>query len=125
MSNALTLPGVEPPAEDRVEALCVALSAAIGNRTGHHPNVTARWRHDMRLLVTHGPLGTATNHVPPDTVAHVIDVTFAAETWWADRITNPGFLRKHWPRIATATTNARPRRPSADTAALVGKLRNL
>jgi hypothetical protein len=127
MSNPLpTLPGVDPPFLDRVDALCARLADHLEARNGRRPTVTVKWRRDMRLLCERGPLGHAAQAVDTAEVALVVEATFDHETWWADRITDPGFLRKHYLRIGReAAAASRKGTASPKAAALIAKLRDL
>ena len=112
-----------PPSQDeQVEALCAMLADLIASGVGRRPTITMKWRRDMRLLVQRGPTGFAPQALDPSRVAAVLQVTFTAGTWWADKVRDPGFLRKHWARIAAESD--RVRMPSAATVDLVGLLRD-
>lgn len=127
MSDTLpTLPGIDPPFVDRVEALCQRLADILGERNGRRPTVTVKWRRDMRLLCERGPLGHAAQAVDTAEVQAIMEATFTHETWWADRITDPGFLRKHYLRIGReAAAASRKGSASPKAAALIAKLRDL
>lgn len=99
----------------------------MAETTGRRKRVTLNWQRDMRLLIERGPLGFDPAPEPADRIARVIEATFGYETWWATRITDPKFLRKHYVRIVQAADEAARNAPApvADTAALIGKLRGL
>lgn len=128
MSDTLpTLPGVDPPADVAAEALCELLADGIAALLGRRPTVTASWQRDMRLLLTKGPLGAVGDPVPAAQVTQVIEWTYRAETWWAERITSPKFLRKHYLRILAEARRAAKSAPRAtpEVASAIGKLRGL
>lgn len=92
-----------------VEALCTELADAIARyrgTDGARPTVTANWRRDMRLLLAHGPLGTAKSSVEPSNVRGCLAVVFteladpdASGFCWANVVDSPLALRRHWWKI--------------------------
>lgn len=126
MSNLpLPITPAVPDITDVSVELCDTLAGLIGEQTGFTPVTTMGWRRDMRLLLEHGPIGTAKQPLNPSDVRDVLYGTFEHQTWWADKITDPRFLRKHYPRIYRAVADARPQVSEADQLAAMDQLRNL
>ena len=127
MDNQLALieGGAPPSATEAAAPLCAYLAQRIGERTGFTPNHDLMsWHRAMRLLMEKGPTGVD----QPLDAAYVkltIDRTYDNETWWADKITHPDFLRKHFPRIAQAARESVPAVPVEQKAAAADVLRNL
>jgi hypothetical protein len=115
------LPDMPLTVEQESERCCDHLAARINGLTGRTPRVTASWRRDMRLLITNGPVGYIGNPETPESIHAVIDGTFDHHTWWADKITGPNFLRKHYVRISSAI----PMKRSGDVTAMIDQLRSL
>ena len=115
------LPDMPPTVEDESESLCHYLATRMGELSGRTPTVTAAWRRDMRLLITNGPIGYTGVPEPAASVLNVLAGTFDTGTWWADKITGPQFLRKHYIRISSAVPVAR----SGDVLTMIDQLRAL
>ena len=127
MNNQLALiKGAAPPSPvDAAPSLCAYLAQRIGERNGFTPNHDLMsWHRAMRLLMERGPNGVS-QPLEPGYVKLTIDRTYDNETWWADRITDPTFLRKHFPRIAQAARESVPAVPTEQKAAAPDALRNL
>jgi hypothetical protein len=97
------------------DLLCTYLADRIEIHTeGNRPQITARWRNDMRLLLKRGPLGEVSDGLSEDHVRRAITSVFTELTrpgsdgfCWADQVRSPGALRKHYPKLRQAVKRGR------------------
>lgn len=119
------------PHSDAVHSLCDLLADRIAQlQDGARPEITNRWRDQMRLLIERGPLHRAQPEpMTPEKIATTIGFIFdhMAEPegrgtfCWADQIRSAHALRNHWDQMKRAAEKlVRARR--SPTAAILDRM---
>lgn len=98
-----------------VDLLCTYLADRIEiHNEGNRPEITTRWKNDMRLLLKRGPLGEVSDGLSDDQVRRAITSVFTELNrpgsdgfCWADQVRSPGALRKHYPKLRQAVKRVR------------------